>query len=304
MSLGGYVNDIHRERRRTVSASRRPTPAASRASSSQIDHDKGDLEVLAGDQRRERFVPFTITWSTIHVPGQGADHGRPAGGRHQDRDGGAEARLHREDHEAMSTPKVAREVALVEFQRWAEAMGLTRKLDPDKMNDNDGRARCRQRGLLDAIEDGQPGRQREGEFEFTPARRRRRSRSTEPTGASADGHGSGEAGRGPTRKLTKLLARHDALERRGFRRNEDRDLQVCDSIADAFFSDVVAERTLVRGARLLTLPPDREGRRRTRSSTSTEASRRDLPRYAGLPDPRTLTLDEIRLLLRSADSRR
>jgi hypothetical protein len=135
----------------------------------------------------------------------------------------------------MSTPKVAREVALVEFQRWADAMRLTRKLDPDKMNDADkGSLNVVKEDILGAIEDGLLVVNGEGLFEFSPPGAETLT-FYKPTGASVMAMDQAKAGE-PTRKLTKFLADMTRSNAAVFAKLEMVDLQVCDSIAQLFLA--------------------------------------------------------------------
>jgi hypothetical protein len=135
----------------------------------------------------------------------------------------------------MSTPKVAREVAEAEFQRWADTMRLSRKLDPARMNDTDKASlQVVKEDILGAIEDGLLVVNGDGLFEFTPP-----GGDTltfyKPTGASVMAMDQAKAGE-PTRKLTKFLADMTHSSAAVFSKLEMVDLQVCDSIAQLFLA--------------------------------------------------------------------
>lgn len=135
----------------------------------------------------------------------------------------------------MSAQTVAREVAEAEFQRWADAMRLTRKLDLAKMSDADKAAlgvlrEC----LLDAMQDGQLVVDEEGRFVLAIAGVEPLV-FNKPTGASVMAMDQAK-GTEPTRKLVKFLADMTKRTTDTFAKLDLVDLQVCDSIAQLFLA--------------------------------------------------------------------
>jgi hypothetical protein len=69
----------------------------------------------------------------------------------------------------MSEPVVAREAAEGDFDRWLSAMRLSRKADPNVLNDEDKKALAEAKGvLIGAIMDGNLVVDENGLFVFTP----------------------------------------------------------------------------------------------------------------------------------------
>lgn len=66
-------------------------------------------------------------------------------------------------------PTVAREVAEADFERWLVAMRLTRKADPNLLNDEDKKSLAEAKGaMIAAIMDGNLSVNESGVFVFTP----------------------------------------------------------------------------------------------------------------------------------------
>lgn len=135
----------------------------------------------------------------------------------------------------MSAPKVAREVAEAEFQRWAEAMGLARKLDPSKLDDNDRKSLASQKSiLLDAVEDGHLVVDGEGQFVFTPVKGDTTPLTFhEPDGAMLRAVDQAKAGAAVERdhKLLGAITKTSAARFAGMKH---RDLSVCLAIEVLF----------------------------------------------------------------------
>lgn len=142
----------------------------------------------------------------------------------------------------MSDPKptVAREVAEAEFDRWAAAMRLTRKVDASKLDDADKAAlQSLKESILGAIEDAALVVDGEGRFVFTPEGNKGEVTIVfhKPTGASVmamDQAKSGETGR----RMAKFLAdmTRNPVDLFAGTKLELVDLQVCDSIAQLFLA--------------------------------------------------------------------
>jgi hypothetical protein len=134
-------------------------------------------------------------------------------------------------------PKVAKEVAEQEFERWAEAMGLRRMFDPATLDEEDKKALAIHRGaLLGAIEDGNLTVNDEGEFVFTPVMGDRTPLTFhEPDGAMLRTADTVKMGEGVSReqKLLGAITKTSASRFSGMKR---RDLTICDSIFSLFLA--------------------------------------------------------------------
>lgn len=141
----------------------------------------------------------------------------------------------------MSTEaKVAREVAEAEFEKWVKAMGLSRKLDPDKLDDEDRKDLAKNRGtILDAIEDGPLVVNEEGEFEYTPqigvgdSKDRTPVRFYEPDGACLMQMDQAKQDALVHREF-KLLAAVTKRTSNYFAKMKNRDLDICKAILVTF----------------------------------------------------------------------
>lgn len=131
--------------------------------------------------------------------------------------------------------KVAREVAEAEFERWAEAMGLSRKLDPAKLDDNDRKSLAQQKNLLlDAIEDGNLVVNESGEFVFTPVKGDQGPLTfPEPDGAMLKAVDQAKQGEAVARDH-KLLGAITKTSAARFASMKARDLAVCTAVMVLF----------------------------------------------------------------------
>lgn len=137
----------------------------------------------------------------------------------------------------MSEPVVAPEVAEHEFARWVDAMGLARKLDTSRLNEEDAKSLVDQkRLLLDAIEDGNLAVDEQGQFVFTPCVGDRNPITFfEPDGASLMATDKVKA-TGLVQKQFNMLGAATKTSAQRFSSMKQRDLNVCLSILALFLA--------------------------------------------------------------------
>lgn len=135
----------------------------------------------------------------------------------------------------MTENKVAREVAEQEFARWAEAMDLVAKMDPDKLDQADKKSLAETREIiLNAIERGMLVVEDGGQFVFTPSSGEPIT-FYEPTGASlmaADTAGAGK----DVQKTLRVLADFTRQSVQRYAGMKNRDLRVCQAILVLFLA--------------------------------------------------------------------
>jgi hypothetical protein len=138
----------------------------------------------------------------------------------------------------MNDPVVAKEVAEGEFDSWVEAMGLTRKVDPSTLNDEDKKSLADQKGvLLEAIMAGALSLNEAKCFVFTPRASKEREPITfyEPTGASLMATDQAKLGN-VVQKQFKFLADMTQQPASRYAKMVNRDLSVCLAIAALFLA--------------------------------------------------------------------
>jgi hypothetical protein len=133
-------------------------------------------------------------------------------------------------------PKVAPEVALEEFGRWMEAMGLEVKLDPERMDDQDKAGLAINRTvLLRAITDGSLVVKDTGEFVFTPKAGGDALTFYEPDGGALQAMDQAKDG-APVQRMVKLICAMTRSTPKTISNLKIRDYAVCESIAVLFLA--------------------------------------------------------------------
>jgi hypothetical protein len=137
----------------------------------------------------------------------------------------------------MTDPVLAPEAAEAEFARWVSAMGLVRKLDTSRLNDEDAKSLADQkRLLLDAIEDGHLVVNDNGEFVYTPCVGDRSPLTFfEPTGASLMATDQVKSA-ALVQKQFNMLGAVTGTSAKRFALMKQRDLNVCLSILALFLA--------------------------------------------------------------------
>jgi hypothetical protein len=138
---------------------------------------------------------------------------------------------------ATQGPKVAREVADGEFDRWVEAMGLSRKVDPSTLSDEDKKSLAEQKGILvEALMSGSLVLNEENCFVFTPTLGVREPITFyEPTGASLMATDAVKLGN-VVQKQFRFLADMTRQGAQRFSAMKVRDLSVCLAVAALFLA--------------------------------------------------------------------
>jgi hypothetical protein len=131
--------------------------------------------------------------------------------------------------------KITKEVADQEFDRWVEAMGLARKLDPSTLNDEDKKSLAdSKKVLIGAMLDGNLLVNDNGELVFQPKFGEGEPITFyEPTGASLMASDAVKMG-AVVQKQFKVLADMTKTSVARFSSMKNRDLSVCLAIS-AFF---------------------------------------------------------------------
>jgi len=135
--------------------------------------------------------------------------------------------------------KIALEVAEAEFQRWAQAMDLTRKLDPSGLDSEDKKSLAdSKRILLDAMMDGNLVVTDDGEFVYT-----QKIGDTnpitfhEPDGASIMSVDQiGKSGTHDVTKAVSILSQMTKETKARFAKMKNRDWSVCQAIFGLFLA--------------------------------------------------------------------
>lgn len=135
----------------------------------------------------------------------------------------------------MGENKVAREVAEQEFARWADAMDLVAKMDPDKLDQADKKSLAETRDIiLNAIERGQLVVDDAGEFVFSPSTGEPIT-FYEPTGASLMAADTAASGK-DVQKTLRVLADFTRQTVQRYATMKNRDLRVCQAIMVLFLA--------------------------------------------------------------------
>jgi hypothetical protein len=143
-------------------------------------------------------------------------------------------------NEGIMEDRTALEVAESEFERWAKAMDLARKLDPIGLDSEDKKALSEnKRVILDAIQSGNLVVTEEGEFVYTPKIGDEKTpiRFFEPDGAVFMAIDRiGKSGEQEVKKSYAMLAAmtKEAIGR--FSKMKNRDLTVCNAVLLLFLA--------------------------------------------------------------------
>lgn len=139
--------------------------------------------------------------------------------------------------------KIAQEVAENEFQRWAQAMDLTRKLDPTALDNDDKKSLAdSKRVILDAIMDGHlVVAEESGEFVYTQKIEDKEAKTPitfhEPDGASFMSVDQiGKSGTHDVTKAVSVLSQITKETKARFARMKNRDFSVCQAILGLFLA--------------------------------------------------------------------
>jgi hypothetical protein len=135
-------------------------------------------------------------------------------------------------------PKVAKEVAEADFERWLTEMGLSEKCDPARLNDEDKRSLAAVKELLvGALMNGSLVVDGGGCFVFTPTKSADQTPITfyEPTGASYMAMDLAKRGQ-DVQKTIKFLADMTKQSPTRFAKMVNRDLSVCSAISAIFLA--------------------------------------------------------------------
>lgn len=140
----------------------------------------------------------------------------------------------------MAEPKISSEVAETEFERWAEAMDLAKKLDPSGLDSEDKKSLAdAKRVITDAMLSGNLVVSEAGEFIFTPKAGDDKTPITfhEPDGAAIMSVDQiGKSGTHDVTKMVAILAVMTKESRPRFARLKNRDWSVCQAIFSLFFA--------------------------------------------------------------------
>ena len=133
-----------------------------------------------------------------------------------------------------SEPKVVRAQAEIEFERWAKAMRLQRKIDPSTLNDEDKRGFALTKGaIIGAIEDGYLTCNDQGLFELQAGDKRLVFKKPKGSALMAMDQAKSDAG---VHKTMKFLAEMCGVPTSTFANMDVADYQVCDAIALLFLA--------------------------------------------------------------------
>jgi hypothetical protein len=140
----------------------------------------------------------------------------------------------------MSEEKIAAEVVEAEFERWSDAMGLKRKLDPTGMDTEDKKSLADQKKtLIDVMMSGSLVVDDAGQFRYTPQIGDDLSPITfyEPDGVVLMAVDAiGKSGAQEVAKMMALLAAMTKQSRPRFAKMKNRDLSVCQAILSLFLA--------------------------------------------------------------------
>lgn len=130
-------------------------------------------------------------------------------------------------------PKVARDVAEAEFDKWAKAMRLERKLDPSTLDDEDKKGLAVTKAtILGAIQDGILAVDEEGRFVMTVGEKRVLFKKPKGADLMAIDSAKAEAG---VQKTVKFLTSVTGGQV-SFAQMDLADVQICDAIATLFLA--------------------------------------------------------------------
>jgi len=138
----------------------------------------------------------------------------------------------------MSSEVIGRDVAEKDFERWATAMRLGRKLDPAKLDDEDKKGLALIKGtLLDAIQDGLLVVDTEGRFVLSSTVKGTPFSLTfnKPKGADLMAIDQAKADE-TVKKTVKFLASTTGQNAPFFSTIDLADFAICDAIATLFLS--------------------------------------------------------------------
>jgi|GEM_PF-5124247 len=140
--------------------------------------------------------------------------------------------------------KITAEVAESEFARWAQAMDLTRKLDPTGLDADDKKSlESSRRAITDAMLDGHLVVTEAGEFVYTQKLPDEKDKDAgpitfhEPDGAMIMSIDQiGKSGTHDVTKAVMVLAQMTKEPKQRFARMKNRDLSVCQAILGLFLA--------------------------------------------------------------------
>ena len=140
----------------------------------------------------------------------------------------------------MAEEKIALDVAEAEFERWADAMDLARKLDPAGLDSDDKKSLAdSKRNILDSMMSGNLVVNDAGEFVFTPKAGDDKEPIVfhEPDGAAIMAVDQiGKSGTHDVTKMVAILAVMTKQSRVRFAKLKNRDWTVCQAIFSLFFA--------------------------------------------------------------------
>lgn len=140
----------------------------------------------------------------------------------------------------MAEEKIALEVAEADFERWADAMDLARKLDPAGLDTEDKKSLAdSKRVIIDAMIFGALVVNEAGEFVYTPKAGEDKTPIIfhEPDGmAIMSVDQIGKSGTHDVAKMVAILAVMTKQTRPRFAKMKNRDWTVCQAVFSLFFA--------------------------------------------------------------------